>query len=252
MTIPARWGISTLGFITEAFRAVQRNLFALFIYVVVAVGVNTLWLVGRSLLFGEIDDDTNKALLHGVEFGAELVLAVAFSVAQSIAFARIGAEMDKPLWKVTTDSEALKRFFSLWLLLNLICFAIVRFHVQVATVSDDPNLAGPLFVLYLMALVVVVPIGACVMFQGRFGGHEVGRSFQILLNQLPRTVALLFFNFLIIVFILSAAQTKEFPKWAFPLLDVISVYADCIVFAGAWLICMHDRQEREDEDGSLF
>lgn len=188
---------------------------------------------------------------QNIIFVQMLSTAFVFAAVYAVIFAQIGAEIDKPLWKFGGFWESLKRFYQLWLILLLISFAQLQLAFWAIHSQGDQDLAAMFDLMYMMFLVVVIPFGACVMFLGRFQREEVSRAATTLMRQFPRTLVLLLVNLSLVVFV-QAIATQDFPRLARPLLDVIGVYGDCVVFAGAWIICIYDREEAEDEDADLF
>lgn len=241
-----------MSFLGEALRAVNRNPVPLVMIMVAYVVIGAVN-IGVIEYTGLGDDDTDPTpASQALLFGSELLAAFIYALVQAVAFARIGAEIDRPLWKIESDGEALRRFFALWLILNLIVFLLQRLSTQAATVYESPALAGPLFMVALLALILAVPAGAAIMFFGRPGKEETSQAFRTLFNQFPRTLGVLLLNFLIIVVVVSLSQPDTAPVWARPIFGVVGAYGDCYIFAATWIVCMYDREESEEDNSDIF
>ena len=87
-----------MKFFAEAIDAIQRNIPALCIYLAIFVCIDIAQLGGDHLMAdpdtGEIEQTTAGGLYVLVKY---LVIAAGGAVAQSIAFSRIGREIDRPL-----------------------------------------------------------------------------------------------------------------------------------------------------------
>ena len=230
----------------------QDNLRALAVYLLITVGASAVGLVGNVLVAGEGE----KAVVSGpalvYQFGLDVFLVVAYSLAQCIAFARMGKEMDRPLWKVADDREAIRRFFKLWVALNAALLALLRLSEWTHVILDNEELASVFFTLFTFAGVVHLPAGACIMFFGRFEWHKLGECLSPLANEWPKTLVVLFLSgfLLFLSFYLIAATGSQ--KWLRPLIDIILGYFDCLIFAAVWLICITDRDSPRESDIDYF
>jgi len=231
--------VSVLG---EGFRAVQRNLPALGIYLVFSVGISSSTLLGDHLVGLPLEEGAQvPPLLQLYGLGSDVLLALGMALGQVMAFSRIGMEIDRPLWKCSGDREALRRFFVLWLMLNLAQIASYRLLDWIHLASNGTQ-SLPMFLLVVMPVAILsTPMGACVMFFGRFQWSTLGKSLVPLVNEFPKTMVLVCFAGLMFFFaqfmILNVPQ-----RWLWPVLDVVFGYFECVIFSAAWLICMINRE----------
>ena len=93
----------------------QHNLSALFLYLAIVVGADTLKLLVDVVWIEPAREQLGKGLVQAYGFGSLLLLSVCFALGQSVAFARMGREMDRPLWKVSGDREAIRRYVNIFL-----------------------------------------------------------------------------------------------------------------------------------------
>lgn len=243
-----------MNFLQAAMAAVQRHLPALGIYTGGVMLAYALGLAVDLLLTG--GEPVNPGAISGAErvYGliVELAQAPILAAASAVAFARIGKDLDRPLWRSPDDRDALARFFQLWLVLILL-------GTMLGTLYDfaDAMEALPLAVLsqlfYLLLFLVTVPVGACIMFNGPFQWRELGRALAPLGRNLPRTFVLIAINLfqLWLVFRVAALrQSGEGMQWLWisPFVILISAYLDCVVFSGTWLLCIENRNADEDPD----
>ena len=177
---------------------------------------------------------------------------------QCIAFSRIGREIDRPLWKVRDDREALGRFAWMWFEFNLVVNAI--WWIAGTKLGGDDleviNAAATLVACGL--LLVMVPFGSCQMFFGNFSWSTFGEALGPIARKtgefLPVFgITLLQFVFLMWVSVGSAPAGKGPAQLALfagahLACDVAIGYLDCLVFAAAWLVCKHDRDAPEEID----
>lgn len=227
----------------DAFEAIQRNYVALAIYAGSLVAFSLIMMLLRDFVVYPVEDAEPIPLY---DLSSLIVTAVLYALVQSVAFARLGREMDRPFWKIETDGEAIRRFFMLWFVLDLANFAaihLINFLVESQGVLSS---AVSLFYLWMVAAACIVPIGAAVMFHGRAGPQEVGAGLSALVGEFPRTLLIVVMALMILV--LALGLQEVIPDWAMPMLVVVDAYADFFIFASTWLLCMTHRDREEDDD----
>ena len=226
--------------LSEAVRALQRNYSALLIYGAITVGFHVARLLCDYLVVLPVEDSLDPRWLSAYRFSADVVAMITLAVAQAVAFARIGRDMDRPMWKIEHDGEAIRRFFQFWLVVDLAILALIR----VPELLPDDKMAIQLFVyFYIGASSIAVPFGGAVMFTGRAGAAEIRQAANMLADRLPQTAGLVaigcVYNFVFFVMLIS----EDFPPWATPLIPMIDAYLSCLFFALTWLICIQHRDE---------
>jgi hypothetical protein len=229
-------------------RAVQRNLVALGLYLAITVGAGAVMLA-TNYLMGDTGGEPRRDLgVFLYEIAANIVLIACVAAAQAMAFARLGKDIDRPLWKVSGDREALARYFLLWLILNAVVMVLREIAIWLPVLVDDERIGGLPSWLFAFAAVVYLPIGAAIMFRRGFAWREFGEALAPFRRQLPKTAVVLLFNGILFFFTLSLIVQTESQKWLGPAIDAISGYFECVVFSAVWLICMLDRQTPEEID----
>jgi len=232
-----------LRILGDAVEAVQRNLYALALYLAVTVGFSIAGQVANYLAGGPPESPYASGLWTAYLFGLDAVFLIAIGVAQAVVFSRLGKDIDRPLWKIGGDGEAAKRYFVLWLALNAVATALDRVALWSHTVLGNDALTATLALFHAVVIVIHIPIGAAIMFLGPFEWRKLPECLRPLWRQFPQTLVVVLFNgvwFALFIFLL--AQTESQP-WLRPALQVVFAYVDFVVFAAAWFICMLDRQE---------
>lgn len=179
------------------------------------------------------------------------------AAAQAIFFSRLGRDIDKPLWKVDSDREALRRFFTMWFIINLGYAATITVF---GSLVSTPATASAVLLLLYMAASFFVPFAAAIMFTGYCRAQTIPDGFSILVRQLPKTFLLVLANFVAITIVnemygSARSATLALPGggtlpafWLMPPIQALSAYVDCVVFTATWLICMEDRATERDDD----
>lgn len=229
--------------------AVQRNLGVTFCYMAIYAALSAIVLGLDHLVIGIPDaDQPLSAAVKTYELVKQLGVVVIQAVVQSVVFARMGREMDRPLWRNPDDWTAVKRFFNLWLTLGLV--ETVWIQLATLTAEAESGGAGLLFMVYLLTAFIKIPIGACVMFYGAFVLKEFGRAIAPLGVLFPKLMLLMLVNFCVLGLVLLGFgppdSTVQYVVTT--ALTAISAYAECVVFAGAWLMCIEHRSLSDDAD----
>lgn len=237
----------------QAVQAVQRNVPALGLYLLFTIPASALVLAG-NLWMGDVKPDTpvTSAML-AYEVAGDAFLVVVYAFAQSVVFARLGRVLDRPLWKCPTDGEALKRFFGLWVLLNMAAILVQRLEGWIPALMDSEAAIGPMFWLTAFFMAVYVPFGATVMFAGKPHWRELGETLGPLGRQWPKALSVFFFSGVAYILLrLFVTLQPESQRWLLPAFDVIAGYFDCLIFCATWIVCMYDRQAPQDDDFDYF
>ncbi|MEA3366181.1 MAG: hypothetical protein U9Q79_11135, partial [Candidatus Hydrogenedentes bacterium] len=183
-----------LAVIPEAFRAVLRNPRALFLYIGLAMGVVSLNLVASYMMTGgEIPEEPGLPLrLFGLI--SDLVLAATSAFAQTVAFSWLGQNLDRPLWRIKGIGDAMKRFFPVWLMLDLLILIFHNLTIRFMAADPSSSLGEFMFLLFITLNVIAIPIGAAIMFHGELKWTELGASLVPLGRQLFPTVLVVTFS----------------------------------------------------------
>lgn len=226
--------------LSHAVRALQRNVSALLIYGSLTVAFQVLRLLCEDLVVSPSEDSLDPRWVSAYRFSADILGMLALALAQTLAYARIGRDMDRPLWKIADDWDALRRFFQFWLVIDLAVLAIIR----VPELLPGDEAAIQLFVyFYIAASAMAVPFGAAVMFTGRAGAAEIREAANMLADRLPQAAGIIaagcLVNFTFFVMLVSPG----FPHWATPFLVAVDAYLSCLFFAYTWLVCIQHRDE---------
>jgi hypothetical protein len=237
-----------LNILSEAVKTVRQNGGTVLSYVAILVGLDAAKVSMDFLVDGGILVPPDPVVFRVYQYAADVLLAFFIAVVQAIVFARMGREIDRPLWKVKGDWDAVRRFFPLWFLLSLLQITLLRLLDNFGETAAGILCLMGFFVLFLL----YVPLGSCIMFTGNLRWGELPDSLAPLRRQWPYALIVLGLNgvqlLLLMEFLRFLAIHGSRDKWiGLELgLDAVLSSLDCLVFAATWLICMTDRNTAED------
>ncbi len=240
--------------IVQAWKDLQDRLLLVFAY----VGAHSLLFLTVGLLEWAVgfepDGEVVPPGIAALKMLDQIALAAAIAAVQAIVFARIGKDIDRPLWKCSDDLDALRRFFLPWLLLNLGYTAIAE--VGSLAIRND---LGALFqlteMLRLFYMLLYLPIGACIMYWGRLDWNELGetlrpivRQFALVLNVFLLQLAQHFVN-LELSIVLQGKDPATLSYVLFFALGAMPItLLELLAFVAMWHVLMINRNAPEDED----
>lgn len=235
--------------IRQGLGALQRNRGAFLLYFAITATFHGALLTVHLQIIEPRAQSFSAIVLMLIRLGSIVGVTAAYALAQCIAFSRIGRDIDRPLWKVAGDTEAIRKFYNLWFILMLVNVLVFQICDQVAATASNDSTSLMLLLLWLTTVSVLIPLGAAVMFQGRAGREEIGRAFETLTRQLPRTLLIVLLAY-VITSVVLAIQSLVLPMWCLPIEWLIDSYGDCLIFSCTWVLCMYNRDE-ESEDTDL-
>jgi hypothetical protein len=246
-----------LQYLREAALDVQRNISAFILYAAIFSGAHIL-LTLVSAPFEPAVDETVPSTFLILDIVLFLVFVHVIALAQTIAFSRLGREIDRPLWKIRTDGEALTRFFMMWALINLTANGLLKLADSDFGGGDAAAINILLLFAGTGAIVVSIPVGACIMFTGRVSSRAIGESLAPIIRQPARTgiVFLIMIAQVLTVFLFLSLLVREdgqlpsmFVRLGIGLASgIVQVYLECLAVAATWHLCMVDRETVDDID----
>lgn len=234
--------------VQRSIQAVQRNLSALGLYLLITVAANAAGIAVSQILGTPEKSSFSKETLFLCSVGIDAFLAVASTVAQAIVFSRFAKDIDRPLWRIRDDREALQRYFLLWLLLNACVVVLKQLSFDVPALLGNESIGFFPTWLLLFATAVYVPLGAAMMFMRTADWRNIGEALAPYRRQFGKAFALCLvtgFLFLLMIALIPPKGVQIVPG---VFLGIVFGYFDCVIFCAAWLICMLDRQTPEDID----
>lgn len=201
-----------------------------------------------ALMLDPGEEGISPPWLPALAFALELLVFAAMAALTAALFTLIGRELGKPLWKVETPMEGVRRFFMPWYLLFLITLLTARVAVLgVGTAGESASWSMLLVgIPFLSAL--AIPVGAGIMFLGRFEWHELGEATAPLIRQSGSVVMLVLLGSLVYFFLNAASLAAPREQIAVQIvLDMIWAATDCLLFIGAWLVCQFDRDNPDTD-----
>ena len=229
----------------EAFRAVEQNKVILGLYIVLSAGVHGFFIAAMTVL-AKVAGTPFPRWAIATYLITGIVACAAFASLQAVVLARLGRILDRPLWKVKTDREALQRFFMPWFLFQLAIFMSVELHKRlVASGTADLLMAA------LLLMAASVPVCACIMFHGRFVWRELGVALAPLLHRLPEALLVLLAGLVEAVLVLYMVENQYYGRGVWVIADIVEAYFHCLLFAATWFICMAHRRDQEEEESGF-
>ncbi len=233
--------------IRDAANAVQKNLAALGIYMAITlVAFVVVTLVGIHM--GQFAEETpaEPNLLYQVTM--HLFLVFIGALAQSVAFSRMAKEIDRPLWKISGDLEAIKNYMPLWAGLNAIMTLIVVLLEWSDKTYGASGGTALLYIVWVLAAIVYIPAGASLMFLRTAEWTHLPEAMRPLFRQFSKTLVVLAFTGVVFLIHLTLIEQTVKQPWLRSLIELAFAYFDCVVFAAILLVCMYDRQTPEEVD----
>lgn len=239
----------------QAYQDVQENARPLLVYTGFHVVASGLALPLRFVEFQYKDINDFPAWLDITSLFVSLASLAVLSVGASVAFARMGRQIDRPLWKQHGDGEAVRRFFLIWFILGLAYLAADRLVILLYHATGDAEAVLGLQTILFVLVGLMIPVGACIMFNGKLEWRRLGEDLTPLGRQIPATSLLVLFGFFAGSFILTSQAMLLRPEVriylsvpGFILLTVLYAYCDCLIFAGTVELCRADRDTAEEDD----
>lgn len=223
---------------------------------VLALGTAALNLASNALTHALLTGGLgalSESVKQAVDLVADLSLIAAISALQAIVYTAIGKHLDRPLYKSAGWTDALRRFFPMWLLMNLIFLAINYIAERLG--PDNPDAISGLLVLILLYSLVYVPIAACVMFGGKAAWREVPGAVAPLIQFPQGALAvsfLAFVQFIVQIAFADVALPNERGGltwlYASPALTVVLAVVEAAIFAAVWEMCRAFREVDPNDD----
>ncbi len=241
-----------------ASQALQRHAANVALY----IGANTvvsLAMIGIAVLMRQRNPEflTNPTTQERIIDVVTLFVASAvWSVVQTVVFSRIGRELDRPLWKVADDREALRRFFPMWFEFNLVVNTLLWIGQTIGTFDAIKDAAALPQLFAIAGMAVLVPFGAAFMFHGHFSWNLAGEGLAPIGRRFAQFAVVFALTVLQIAILLILDQPLP-ESIDSSLLQVILyklfmyaaiAYLDCLIFTATWLICKDDRDSPDEFD----
>jgi MFS family permease len=250
-----------VNYYREAARALRQNPEPVLLYIAIGVGLALANSALDQFVLGPVADRTSDRMLSLQLILIAVGTTAVSAFANTICFARIGREMDKPMWRVTSDADAFHLFYRLWLLLGLL--ALVYLHVMEQLLPERPD--TDTIVIFLCSFLVLASVmyvfGSAVMFYGRPGREEVTQALSTMGHQIGPVIAACVVGLLAGLVLnqahvatmqigmgsdgaTAAEHAARFAADA--VIGAIDALVSCFLFAYAWLVCIYHRDHYEE------
>lgn len=248
-------GMAEVEQVRVGFKFLRLNLGWVAIYVMTHVA---LILVLRFVTVNLPDVKPVPSWIPLVRLVLQLGIVTGVSLMQALIFMRFGREIDKPLWKCENDREAIKRFFMVWFILNLV-FNLVN-QVEVKAWSTEQMELGAFFSLLMnIGAIVYIPIGASIMHWGRLEWKEMGVSLRPLWRHIELLFPVLMLGYLGYILqgvglgVMQGMGVDLKTTIAAPaLVMVLPTLIELLAFTVMWQACMANRNNPPDDNDFDF
>lgn len=239
-----------MAFLKQAFAGPFRVPAALILYAAALILSSWLHYGVEHVLETEAWGAMPPAAENTIRLGRDLAVVVLAALIMPIAFAMIGRDLARPLWKVGVPGEALRRFFSLWFLMNLLLITVSRITGKL--MEADSPVAGLMLGILIILYASYIIVGAGVMYHGRFGTEDLPKALAPFVREVGQTGLLILVALFTVLVALFTDINVENLSWLYhaPVSGVLSAVLECVIFSGAWIICMTS-QETPDNDLDL-
>jgi hypothetical protein len=250
-------GLTPGDILRDGVRSVQRNQWLIIAFAAACAGLD---LAVRLVEWPLIGFDATRDIppwAANVDLLIQMVYVALYAALVAVVFARLGKDIDRPLWKCGSSAEALRRFFALWLIINLYFLMLYRLQ-RVAIMHDNEDVAIFLELLVMISYIVAFPAGTCIMYAGKLDWAQLGPSLRPLTRKFDLAFPVLAINFggyvlLTIGMFIGAEVTAIAGRLLIPgALSFAMALLDGFVFCAMWRVCMVHRDEPDTDDEDLF
>ncbi len=232
----------------DGLAGIKRNATTIALYIGVVV-VASLLVHTAIVRLGIVPGEDISWTVQGILLILSTIQAAVMSAAQAVVFSRLGADMDRPLWRSAGDQAALREFFWLWFTINLIGVLIGEAMQSAARANNEDALTF-LLLLLILYMPAAILVGACFMYHRPANADELSQSLAPIGSQFRYVLAVLFLGlvqfgaFLWVTTQLDAAETES--SLVLRLLNTATgmafmAFLDCWMFTSSWRICMMHR-----------
>lgn len=233
--------------------ATLRNAKAVAIYVGFSIVASTL---NHSYTFLSNTADRIKEGQHfsQADIAVDLIVYLVACIGQTMVFAMLVADIDRPLWKYDGPIAALKKYFTMWYFFGLIN---ILFNVLIVTAYRHDAAKSSLNMLLFLQMVLIILLqifGTCLMFMRRPPVSEYQAVAAPLMHFFPQTIVIgfLYFLFLDIFQSLVSVVRPELPSAqsisAILLITVASAILECVAACAIFILCRNYRETAHDDD----
>ncbi len=251
-----------MNFYREAATALRQNSGSVLLYVAFGVGLAVLDSTVDLFILAPSAKDAPDQYLSLVLIVTSIALVALSAIASTIFFSRIGREMDKPMWRVADDRDAMRLFYRLWFLLGLLTLVYVRLIEQLLPKNPDIGTLIIFLCSFFIWATLLNVFGAFVMFYGRPGREEISQAFSTLGHHLGPVLAISLVGLLSGLVLYDAhfravaighsAEDMTSVDYAGRylvdmLVGAVDSLVSCFIFAYSWLVCIFHRDHFEQQ-----
>lgn len=236
-------------FLRNAFRALLENFRAFLFYAAVALVLGIASVLFRVFIIAPMTDSASDTQLNLYLIAFQIGHVAITMAAATVTFARIGREVDKPMWRVADDVDALRLFYRMWILIGLIGLVSMQVVQLIASETSEPVTVDMFRVGFLVLIALLYAFGSCVMFYGRPGREEINQAFTTMSHHAGPVMMVCIIGVLA-GFILPPLFVL-LPLFLQPVVNVLDAYIDCFIFTFMWLVCIYNRDHYEHHEDDI-
>ena len=235
----------------DAWHSLRQNQALVFTYlggiVVILVLLETLF----TYVLATAPEGPIPSWLYAARYGALFAFNGVAAAWTAVLFARLGREIDKPLWKCPSDVFALERFFTPWL--AAFCIEALLAIAYFEALRSNYEGAALMGILLMLATSFRTPVVATIMYARHWRWTEASEIMAPLFRQFAMAVPAIFLGLgEFALFIVASAMAPAGIPYANVAPQVLMALLMMLSFAAMWRVLMIDRDTPRDEDDSHF
>jgi len=231
-----------LPLIFQAWKGIKTNQHIVFSFILVSAAItlafSSLNIVLNSFL--EEDAEIIPVWMSVAHIFFDLLSSAVYAVFYTIFFGLLGKELDKPIWKYGSAIDTLKRFFLPWFIMVLGIVTLVRMQEGIIRLGYEADMFLSIEVIILFMYLFSVPIGASIMFIGRFQWSLLGEAITPLWQLFSLTWLVLLINFgqymLLQTMLYSLQSMSIHTPIAMAIIDMPHTLLNILAFVMCWEI----------------
>ncbi|MFP4501753.1 MAG: hypothetical protein ACLFTT_12185 [Candidatus Hydrogenedentota bacterium] len=239
--------------LADALKSIERNRSLVIAFIVLVTAFEVAFTAVELPFVDQLHEGKAPPGLRAFDLAVQLAHAAIYSALLAVVFARFGKDIDRPLWKCQSDGEAVSKYFAPWFVISLL-FLLIQQLLRLSQAQGNADLQALGLFLFMTLYVLAIPIGACIMYHGGFGGAPLSESLKPIGRQIGSVVVVFLVDlggFLVLI-ILPAVIPRDLPLVLAVVAPIPLAFIDCLAFAAMWRICMVNRDSPEDNDYDLF
>ena len=239
--------------IIQAWKGLKSNQHIVFSFLLASAAITLAFSSINIVLKGFLEEDTDiiPAWMPVVHSFFDLLSSAASAACYAIFLGLLGKELDKPVWKYGSTAESLKRFFLPWFIMFFGLVALIRMQEGIIRSGNGTETLLAIEMLILFMLLFSIPVGAGIMFSGRFQWSLLGVAITPFWQLFSFTWVVLLVKFgqylLFQIMLVSIQFMPVQTPFAMAIINMPLTLLDMLAFAMCWEILKIHRSMDLDE-----